>query len=144
MLIGRFEHTIDAKNRVSIPSKLRKEFTELGCMIVKGTVQCIYIYPMEKWSAEVLPRLEKLDTFNHDHARLKREYLSWSSIDTLDTQSRLLLPQKLLEYASINKDVLLIGTLDKIELWNPEVYENYINQQPLSFEQITEDVMTKL
>lgn len=144
MLGGRFSHTIDAKNRVSIPSKLRKDITGDSFVMVRGMAQCIELYPIDQWNKVILPRLEKLDPFNPNHARVKREYLSWVTEESLDTQSRLLVPQNLLQYASIEKNVLIIGSLEKIELWNPEVFDDYINKQPLTFEEVTETVMTHL
>lgn len=144
MLGGRYSHTIDAKNRVSIPSKLRKDITGENFVMVRGMARCIELYPVDQWNKVIMPRLEKLDPFNPNHARVKREYLSWVTEETLDSQARLLLPQNLLQYAGIQKNVLIIGSLEKIELWNPDTWNEYINQQPLSFEEVTETVMTHL
>lgn len=144
MLIGRFEHTIDAKNRLNIPSKLRKHFTEDGCIMVKGLANCIEIYPMDQWNKVIMPKLEKLDPFKPDHAQAKRRYLFYATEEATDTQYRLLIPQNLLDEVGIKKDVLLLGTIDKVEVWDPDKYREYINQQPLTFEEVTEKVMTNL
>ncbi len=143
MLVGSFNFTIDSKNRVSIPAKFRKYLDSDGSnkfYINRGVAKCIEIYPTEQWK-ELLDRLEKLNQFNSRDAIFTRVFLQKASEGSLDSQSRLLLPNTLIEYAGIEKDVFILGAIKKIEIWNPAVYESYIQQQEESFEQIAEKVM---
>jgi len=143
MFIGSYKHTIDAKNRVSIPSKLRKYITGDTFVMTRGMQQCIDIYPMDQWKI-LYAKLAGLNQFIQENADFVRTILFYASEDTLDSQSRLLIPQNLLDLSSIQKDVLICGAINKIELWNPDIHKEYKQKQPLSYEQIAEKVMMHL
>lgn len=145
MFIGSYNHTIDSKNRVSIPSKLRKYLKAEAndtFILTRGIEKCIDIYPLDQWK-ELVSKLEKLNQFRSENAKFVRMFLHMASEDTLDSQARLLIPQNLTEYASIEKDVLICGAINKIELWNPEAYKEYENRQAESYEEVAEKVMTQ-
>ncbi len=144
MFIGSFNFTIDAKNRISIPAKLRKHVKPEAndtFVMTRGIANCIDIYPLDQWK-ELEEKLSKLNPFNARESKFLRMFLQSANEDTLDSQSRLLIPQSLIEYAGIEKDVFILGAVKKIEIWNPKTYENYLNEQPETFEQIAQEVMT--
>lgn len=144
MFKGHYIHSIDAKGRVAIPAKLRKYISpeaEESFVMLKGTDKCIDIYPKDKW-LEIEARLEKLSPFNPKQARLIRIMLDNAQEDKMDSQSRILLPQELLDHAGIKNEVLVLGVLKKIELWNPQEYENYKNKSSETFEEIAAEVMS--
>jgi MraZ protein len=103
---------------------------------------CIDVYPLDQWQ-QFEQKLLELNTFNPLNAKFVRMSLQYATEDTLDTQSRILIPQNLLQYAKIDKEVLILGALKKIELWNPEVYDDYLKQTPETYEQIAAEVMAK-
>jgi MraZ protein len=70
-----------------------------------------------------------------------RMFLQQAAEDKLDTQSRLLIPKNLVDYAEISKEVLILGAIKKIEIWNPKIYENYLKTSELSYEEIAKQVM---
>ena len=88
-------------------------------------------------------KLLKLNPFNPADAKFIRMISQFASEDTMDSQARILIPQPLIEYAKIEKEVLILGALKKIEVWNPKIYEEYINQTGESYEQIAAKVMTE-
>jgi len=140
---GQFTYSVDAKGRVSIPAKLRKYVSPEAndtFVMTRGTSLCIDIYPQDQWQ-KFEDRLEKLNSFQPNDAKFIRMILQYAVEDTLDTQSRILVPQNLLQYANIEKEVLILGALKKIELWNPAVYEEYLKQTPETYEQIAAQVM---
>jgi MraZ protein len=140
---GQFLHTVDAKGRVSIPSKMRKYILSEAnntFVMVKGTVNCIDVYPLDRW-LEFENKMLGFNMYEPDKARFIRTISQDLAEDTWDAQSRILIPQKLLKHAQIEKEVIILGALKKIELWNPQVYENYINLSPETFEQIAAKVM---
>jgi MraZ protein len=144
MLLGSFKYSMDSKGRVAIPAKLRKavspEANETFVM-VRGLVKCIDVYPLDLWNELVLKRVEKLDNFNSKADTFIRLLVTKSAVVSLDSQSRLLIPKTLIEYAGIENEVLILGAIRKIELWNPEIYEQYISENEAMYEQIANEVM---
>ncbi len=140
---GQFTYSVDSKGRVSIPAKLRKhvsaEANDTFVMTI-GTVNCIDVFPLDQWQ-QIEAKLLNLNAYQPKDGKFIRMILQNATDDTLDTQSRILIPQNLLQYAKIEKEVLILGALKKIELWNPQVYADYLKQTPETYEQIAAEVM---
>ena len=102
---------------------------------------CIDVYPMDQWNI-LEDKLKSLNPYDSTHAKFIRMILQFANEDSLDSQSRIMIPPLLLDYAGIKKDVLVLGELKKIELCNPEVYEKYIKESGETFEEIAQKVMT--
>ncbi len=116
-LIGEYNHTIDAKGRLSVPSKFR---TVLGdsFVISKGIDSCLVVYSEEEWSA-FQAKLNTLPTFNDNAREVKRFFGSGSAYVEVDAHGRILVPANLQEYAGLTKDVTIVGTTDgKAEIWD--------------------------
>jgi MraZ protein len=140
---GQYLYSVDSKGRVSIPAKLRKHINpEANDTIVmtQGTSKCILIYPYDQWQTFENDLL-RLNPYVPDNMKFIRMTTQKATEDVLDSQARILIPQFLLEYAGIEKEVLIIGVLNKIELWDPAVYDNYINSSEETYEQLAEKVM---
>ena len=145
MFRGQFKYSVDSKGRISIPAKLRRHVAPGAnetFVMTKGTATCIDIYPLDQWQ-HIEEKLLKLNPFNPDDAKFIRMISQFASEDTMDSQARILIPQPLIEYAKIEKEVLILGALKKIEVWNPKIYEEYINQSGESYEQIAAKVMSE-
>jgi MraZ protein len=144
MFIGSFKYSIDGKGRVSIPAKLRKYVSAEAndtFVMTRGTARCIDLYPIDQWKELVAEKLMKLNTFNPQEAMFIRMFLQEAAEDKLDTQSRLLIPKSLIEYAGIQKDVFILGAVKKIEIWNLDSYESYIHENLTQYEEIAKEVM---
>ena len=144
MFIGSFKYSIDSKGRVSIPAKMRKFVdpkSNDAFVMTRGTNKCIDVYPMNLWEELVQSKLNQLNSFEPKDAMFLRMFLQQAAEDKLDTQSRLLIPKNLIEYAEISKEVLILGNIKKIELWNPQNYEDYLKTSELSFEEIAQQVL---
>ena len=143
MFKGQYSYSIDSKGRISIPAKLRKHVTPEAndtFVMTQGTATCIDIYPQDQWQ-QFEEKLLKLNPFNPMEAKFIRMIMQHASDDTLDAQSRILIPQNLIEYAKIEREVLILGALKKIEVWNPKVYEEYLKQSDETYESIAAKVM---
>ncbi len=130
--IGKYRYAVDEKGRVSIPARWRKSLSpeaDETFVITRGLDRCLFLYPLDEWE-KIEKRLRELNTFNPEHRYVMRVILMWANEVTLDNQSRIMIPKNLLEFAKIDREAILIGTLDKIEIWNPEVYEEYEKGQP--------------
>lgn len=144
MFIGSFTYSIDPKGRISIPAKLRKYLSpeaQNNFVLTRGTDLCIDFYPLDEWKKLVESKLHRLNSFNPKDAMFMRMFLQKASEDSLDSQGRVLLPKSLLDYAGIEKEVLILGVGSKIELWNPVKYEEYLNANQIKFNEIAKEVM---
>jgi MraZ protein len=142
---GSFEYSIDDKGRINLPAKLKKCVSPEALdtfTLTKGFEACIYVYPQNVWDRVEHDLEERLNQFKRDDRRFLRKYLMGAHEVTMDRQNRIIVPDKLLEYAKISKDVLIIGALDRIEFWNPEEYDKYDSElDAVSYEEIAARVM---
>jgi len=144
MFLGSYNYAIDAKGRISIPAKLRKFVSPEAnntFILTRGSSKCINIYPMDYWKELVASKLDKLNTFDPKEAKFMRLFLQEATEDTFDTQSRLLVPKKLIDSAEIEKDVIILGMNKYIEVWSPKLYEDYLKEIEEPYENIAKEVM---
>lgn len=144
MFLGSYNYSIDAKGRISIPAKLRKFVSPEAndtFVLTRGSSKCINIYPMDYWKELVANKLDKLNTFDPKDAKFMRLFLQEATEDTFDTQSRLLVPKKLIDSAEIDKDVIILGMNKYIEVWSPKLYEAYLKEIEEPYETIAKEVM---
>ncbi len=138
MFMGEYSHAIDAKGRVILPAKFRDE---LGAQFVvtRGLEGCLSVYTMEAWLnlARGMKRLKA----SKENVRAFKRFLFGSAAEVeFDKQGRILIPATLREYAKLKKDVTVLGTGDKIELWDKESYEAYAAQIVPDMEDIAESL----
>lgn len=135
MFIGEYQHTIDPKNRIFIPSKFREDLGE-RFVITKGLDNCLYAYTMEEW-ANLEQKLKSLPLSSRE-ARAFARFIFSGAVDCVpDKQGRVILPANLIEYANIKKDVVTIGVSTRFEIWSKENWEAY-NNSNVDFDQISE------
>lgn len=135
MFIGEYQHAIDNKNRMIIPSKFREE---LGArfVITKGLDGCLYAYTMEEWKI-MEDKLKKLPLTSKDARAFVRFFFSGANEVEPDKQGRVLIPQNLLEYAAIEKEIVSIGVSTRIEIWSKARWDEY-NDSDINFDEIAE------
>ena len=120
MFMGQYNHTIDTKGRLIVPSRYRELLGE-EFVLTKGLDGCLVIYPMEAWEA-FESKLRTLPLTNKNARTFSRFFVSGACTCELDKQGRILIPQSLREFAGLEKDVVLTGALDKIEIWSKEAW----------------------
>ncbi|MBU5314741.1 division/cell wall cluster transcriptional repressor MraZ [Clostridium bornimense] len=123
MFIGEYGHAIDAKNRIILPSKFREGLGE-ACIMTKGLDGCLYVYPREEW-AILEEKLKSLPLTSKDARAFVRFFFSGANEMTFDKQGRTLIPQNLMQYAGIVKEVVSIGVSNRIEIWSKEKWNSY-------------------
>ena len=140
---GSYMYAVDEKGRVNLPAKLRK-YVSPECndtfVLTRGFEKCLYVYPVDEWN-RLEQNLRNLSSYDAEHRRFMRTLLELASECQLDGQARLSIPQELREYAHITDEVRILGTLDKIELWDPDVYNEYKSSQTETYEEIASRVM---
>ena len=139
MFRGRYEHAIDSKGRISIPSKFREILNKKydDRLVITNFDHCLVAFPFEEWSVleekvKSLPLLKK-------EARTFLRFFYSSGIDCMiDKQGRLLIPQALRDYANLQKNIVLVGEGKKIEIWSKELWEVEFRKSQEGFEQISD------
>ena len=121
---GTFDHTLDSKNRLTVPSKLRTAFAE-GAFLVRSTERCISLYPSATYSAQTEAALSGLNPLHPQARELRRYFHSNASQVELDSAGRVMLSARQLEHAGIGRDVVVIGAGDCLELWDPSTWAAY-------------------
>ncbi|MDX9720828.1 MAG: division/cell wall cluster transcriptional repressor MraZ [Myxococcota bacterium] len=125
MFRGVFEHALDGKGRVSVPSRFREELTQSGqqeVVLTRGLNRCLVVYPMSRWSA-FEERILARSQFDLNVIRVKRLFVAGAMECGLDGQGRILVPPSLREYAQLDKDVMWVGQLDTVELWSATLWK---------------------
>jgi MraZ protein len=136
---GRYEHAIDSKGRISIPSRFREILTDKydNRLVITNFDHCLVAFPYEEWS-NIEQKMNSLSLVKKEARTFLRFFYS-SGIDcAIDRQGRLLIPQTLRDYASIQKNVVLVGEGRKIEIWAKERWEEEFLRSQESFEQISD------
>ncbi len=139
MFIGEYSCKVDNKGRMMMPVKLRESLEENEFVVTKGLDNCIDLFPIEKWE-EIIEKLKELKMTNAKHRAYKRSVLSAATKMTLDNQGRINLPSTLIRHSEIDKNVIVIGNDDRIEIWSEEKWESYINEKMDIIEDIADEI----
>ena len=122
MFMGEYNHSIDAKGRLIIPARFRELLGE-EFILTKGLDGCLSVYPMDEWKA-FEEKLRALPLTNKNARTFTRFFVAGATNCELDKQGRILVPQTLREFAGLDKDVVLTGNLNRIEIWSKEKWED--------------------
>ncbi len=145
MFRGRYEYTIDSKGRVSIPSKFKEILNQQydDRLVITNYDHCLVAYPHQEWSV-IEEKVKSLPPLGKKDSRAFLRFFYSSGIDCeIDRQGRVLIPQSLRDYANLQKDVVLVGSGKKIEIWNKERWQEEFRKSQESFDQVT-DTLTNL
>lgn len=137
--LGSFKHSIDAKNRLTLPTKFVVKFTKSKAVITKGFEGCLEVWTSLDFDKRVNQVLSYSQ--NKKNARiLSRQIFANSNEVEIDKAKRILLPTNLKDMASIKKDVMIIGVGNKIEIWNLKTYEDFCQTTSKEFEKVAEKI----
>lgn len=122
MFMGEYSHTIDAKGRLIVPSKFR-ELLGNEFVVTKGLDGCLFVYPNEEWSS-IEEKFRNIPLTTKDARKFSRFFFAGAAVCEVDKQGRILLPQVLREFADLQKDIVLVGVLSRIEIWSRERWQD--------------------
>jgi MraZ protein len=145
ILHGEYECRIDEKGRIIIPAGLKKQLpveAQEKFVINRGIEHCLTMYPMNEWM-EVSRDVNKVDLFTKDDRRFARKFNAGATDLQLDASNRVLIPRSLLEYARIDKDLILSAFSNRIEVWSKEEYEEHLKMTEEEYSNLAEKVMGK-
>jgi MraZ protein len=142
MLLGAHEHTLDDKNRLTLPAKFRAAFAG-GLVVTRGMDGCLYAYRREDWDSLVEGRLATLDPLSMEGRRMQRFFFSGASEVEPDRQGRVMIPAALIEHAGLGREVVVAGVLDHLEIWDRAKWRQELNEVEGSAEDVAERLATK-
>ncbi len=141
--IGEYELSVDAKGRFLLPSAFRKQLPkgeDEQFVVSRGFEQCLNLYPIKEWNI-LSEKINKLNDFNPKVRDFKRLFLNGANVVETDGSGRLLLTKSLLEYASIQKDIVLTAQGNKLEIWNAAMYRQHIQSKMADFSDLASEVL---
>ena len=118
MFMGEYNHTIDTKGRLIVPSKYREPLGD-EFVVTKGLDKCLFVYPSDEWKA-IEENFRSLSQFSKEARKVARFFFAGAAICEVDKQGRILLPAVLRDYAGLEKEVVLAGVVNRIEIWDKE------------------------
>lgn len=139
MFMGEFNHSIDIKGRLIIPSKFREELGS-AFVVTRGLDQCLFVYPMNEWH-RIEEKLKALPFTKKDARAFTRFFFSGASECALDKQGRVSISNGLRKYAKLMKDCVVIGVSTRLEIWDQETWSRYFTQSEESFNDISESLL---
>ena len=125
MLMGEYNHTIDAKGRLIVPAKFREILGD-EFVVTKGLDNCLFVYPNDEWQ-KFEEKLQTLPLTNKNARQFTRFFLAGAASVEVDKQGRILLPSVLREFAGLEKDVVLVGVASRIEIWSRDRWNESIS-----------------
>lgn len=122
MFMGEYNHTVDTKGRLIVPSKFREQLGD-EFVVTKGMDGCLFVYANDDWNA-FEQKLTSLPLINKEARKFARFFLAGAASVEVDKQGRILLPTNLRQFAGLEKDVVLVGVGSRIEIWSLKNWEN--------------------
>lgn len=139
MFMGEYHHNIDDKNRLTIPAKLRYELGE-KFIITRGLDKCLFIYPLNEWN-NIITKYKELPN-TKDARNFMRFFLSGATECEFDKQGRINIPLLLAKYAGLEKDCVIIGVNERLEIWSKENWGTFITNNEDSFSDIADNLFS--
>jgi len=141
---SEYESKLDAKGRLVLPSRIKAQLPDGSHELVirRGFEPCLILYPMVEFK-KVFSKISGLNEFNEEYRRLQRNFLSGVVTVELDGNGRFLIPRNMLAYAQSEKEVMLVGMGNKVEVWNRAIYEKHLIQDPGELSKLAEKYLNE-
>ena len=142
-LLGDYEVRLDGKGRFRMPSGLLNQLGDWqqgNFVINRGFEKCLVLYPEPLWQ-ETTAEINRLNLYNKKNRDFARYFYRGATEVSLDSADRILLPKRLAEYASIDKDMILTAYSGRIEIWSPTEYDNWMENEPIDFSDLADEVL---
>lgn len=136
MFLGEYNHSLDTKGRLIVPSKFREDLGD-RCVVTKGLDGCLFVFPLQEWQV-LSEKLRSLPLTQKDARAFVRFFFAGASEVECDKQGRIMIPQPLKDHAALDKGVMVIGVANRLELWAETRWYAYQDQEDASFEQLAE------
>ena len=142
MLLGEHEHSVDDKNRITLPAKFRAVFAA-GVVLTRGMDGCLYAYRLDDWEILVESRLAELDPLSKEGRRMQRFFFSGATEAELDKQGRVMIPAALIQHGGLGRNVVIAGMRDHLEIWDSATWRKEMKEVEGSAEDVAERLATQ-
>lgn len=142
---SEYECKLDAKGRLVLPSRIKANLPESApgeLVLRRGFEPCLVLYPMIEYK-KIFSRIASLSEFNEEYRSLQRNFFRGNTEVELDSMGRFLIPKSMMKYGQLEKDAIVVGMGNRIEIWNPEVYEQYLISDPSEFSKLAEKFLAE-
>jgi MraZ protein len=139
VFLGTHTPRLDEKGRLFLPAKFREQLQE-GLVITRGQERCLYVWPIDEFTA-LTEQARQAPVTNKKARDYLRMLFAGASDETPDKQGRITVPNALREYASLSRDCVVIGAMNRIEVWDAEAWERYSGEQEQAFSDLAEEVL---
>jgi MraZ protein len=142
MLLGEYDHSLDDKNRLTLPAKFRQSFSD-GVVLARGMDGCLAVYTRDGWESFVESRLAVLDPLSKESRQMGRFMFAGASETELDKQGRVMVPAPLVEHAGLSREVVVAGVRDHLEIWDRAAWREQLKEVEGSAELVAERLAAK-
>lgn len=137
--MGEYNHNVDTKGRMIVPAKFREELGE-AFIVTRGLDKCLFAYPMHEWK-NIEEKLKNLPLTKKDARAFTRFFFSGAIECEVDKQGRINIPSNLRTYAALEKECVVIGVSERVEIWAKDSWDEYVEDSEESFSDIAENLM---
>lgn len=139
MFMGEYHHSIDNKGRMIVPAKFREKLGE-SFILTRGLDQCLFVYPQDEWSV-LEDKLKTLPLTKKDARAFTRFFFSGATECEVDKQGRINISTPLINYAKLEKDCVVVGVSNRLEIWSKDIWEQYVLEAEDSFSELAENMI---
>jgi transcriptional regulator MraZ len=142
---SEYKCKLDAKGRLVLPSRMKGNLPEVSSselFMREGFEPCLELYPLIEYK-KIYSKIAGLNGFNPEYRKLQRNFFRGSATVELDTAGRLLIPKNMLQYAGLDKEIIVVGMGNRMEIWNPETYEKFLISDPQELSDLAEKYLTE-
>ena len=138
MFLGEYHHSIDEKNRLIIPAKLREELGD-KFIITRGLEKCLFVYSLNEWN-KIISKLNTLPFTKKNVRAFERAFVGGALLSEFDKQGRISITSPLVQYANLSHDCVIIGVNERIEIWNREDFDSFLYENNENLDAIAENL----
>ena len=137
---GEYDCKLDAKGRLALPAKVKAALPDVAnqeLVVRRGFEQCLVLYPMLEYK-KIINRVRSLSEFNEEYRRFQRSFFRGNSEMEMDGSGRINIPKRMMDYADLTKEVVLVGLGNRVEIWNPDLYEENLISDNSEYSRLAE------
>lgn len=142
---GEYDCKLDAKGRLALPAKVKSALPQVDgqeLVVRRGFEPCLVLYPMLEYK-KIINKVRSLNEFNEELRRFQRSFFRGNIDLEIDGSGRINIPNRMMAYATLEKEVILVGLGNRIEIWNPEIYEEYLISDSAEYAKLAEKYLTE-
>ena len=145
LFTGEFECKMDAKGRLTLPSKVKSKLPEISgnqLILSLGLEPCLVLYPLVEYR-KIYSRIASMNEFNEEYRRLQRNFFRRISEIEIDSAGRILIPRSMSKYANLEKEIILVGMGNRMEIWDTSTYDEFIINDNTEFSKLAQKHLTE-